>query len=573
MPRVPVYERQVTTAPLPGARLGAQTSPRTFGADVGAGLGAAGEVAQKLYLEEKRKADDLAVTQALGSLTETETTLLHDPQTGALTRRGQDAFAVHEPTLAAFKDTADKLERGLANDEQRYQFRRAALGRRVSVDRQLQQHIGTERVRFYDAETDAFVAKEIGAGVAGFRDPARVEEAIGRVQGALLLHAERHGLGQDWSASKLADATTKIHAGVIERLLANGEDLAARAYYERAKDEIAGGTIANVEKALRVGSVRGESQRAADGIVLKHRDLAEALKAARAIDNPEVRDATEARVKDYFAAAKAAEAERRNDAFRRAHQVLEQAGGNLDAVPPAHLAPLDPNQRHALETRSRQIREGVEPVTDYARYYGLLQLAGTDETRSRFLKTDLLQYRHELDHGKFAELARLQANLRSGKVEDEVLDGYRTKKQVVDDALASIKIDPTPKPGTKHAQTVNAFRKRVDEEIVALQGQTGKKATARDVQEIVDRLLIQGTVPGSGWIFDDRKRLFELEPGEAFDVDVDEIPAAERQKIEEALKRANRPVTPATVLWLFKRKHLQQKPAGGGAAGGTDAAQ
>jgi len=551
MPRVPVYERQVTTQALPGVRLGAQTSPRTFGSDLGAGLSAAGEVAQKLYLEEKRKADQIAVLDADRALVEYETASLYDPKSGALNRRGRDAFGLPDEVLGGFDQTAAEIEKRLTNDEQRLAFKRSAVNRRLDLNRTIQRHVAAEIKAYDNQATESYLANETGAAIAS-GDPDRIALGLERARAALVDHANRNGLPPEWLTQKLTAVATKVHGGTIERLLASGQDRAARAWYDAHKGELAGEDLVRIEKALEVGTLRGESQRRADAILLKHRDLEGAVAAARKVSDPQVRDETERRVKDYFATAKAAEAERRNDAFRRAHQVLEQAGGNLDAVPPAHLAPLDPNQRHALETRSRQIREGVEPVTDYARYYGLLQLAGNDATRSRFIKTDLLQYRHELDHGKFAELARLQANLRSGKAEDEVLDGYRTKKQVVDDALASIKIDPTPKPGTKHAQTVNA----------------------RDVQEIVDRLLIQGTVPGSGWIFDDRKRLFELSPGEGFAVDVDEIPAAERQKIEDALRRNNRPVTPATVVELFRRKHLQQpKPVGSGAIGGSDATQ
>lgn len=482
-----------------------------------------------------------------------------DPErpVGALNRRGRDAFGLPEEVLGAFDKKVAEIERGLSNRDQRLAFRRSANARRFDIHRRIQVHVAGEIRRYDDEVTEGYVGTEVDGAIAAAGDPARVQLGLARASAALTDHAGRNGRPPEWLQGKVADVSTRIHAGVIERLLAQGQDRAAQDYYRETRAAIAGSRQAHLERALEIGSTRGESQRQADRILLEHRDLTEAVAAARKIKDPAVRDATETRVKDYFATAKAAEAEKRTEAFRRAAGVLERSGGNLASMAPGDLALLDPSQRSALETRSRQIREGVEPVTNYETYYGLMSLASADETRGKFLQADLLAHRHELSHRHFEELARLQTSLRSGTKADEVLDGYRTKKQVVDDALASIKIDPTPKHGTKHAEVANNFRKRVDQEVLGLQAQTGKKATSADVQDIVDRLLIQGTIPGSGWFFDDRKRLYELKPGETLAIDVDEIPAAERAKIEDALRRNNRPVNAATIVELFRRKHLR----------------
>lgn len=571
MPRVPVYEQKVAPAALPGVRLGATTSPRTFGADIGAGLANVGDAVNKVYLEEKKKADQIAVLDADRAIVEFETSSLYDPKAGALTKRGRDAFGLPDTLLGAYDAKVAEIEKGLTNDEQRLAFKRSAISRRLDFDRTLQRHVASEIRKYDDQATESYLANETDAAIAS-GDMDRIALSIDRSRAALVDHQKRNGLPPEWLNQRIAAVQTKVHGGTIDRLLATGQDLAAKAYYGEHKAEIGGTELARIEKALEVGTLRGESQRQADGILAKHRDLTEAMAQARKIGDPDVRDEVERRVKDYFATAKAAEAEKRTEAYRRAANTLNQNGGDFGRVAPGDLAYLDGEQYVKLRALARHVREGTEPVTDYGAYYSLLQLAGNDATRAKFLQVDLMEHRHELDNAKFSELARLQANLRSGKADDETLDGYRTKKQVVDDALASIRVDPTPKPGTKHAETVNTFRKRVDEEILAMQRQTGKKATSADVQEVVDRLLIQGTVPGSGWVFDDRKRLFELQPGEAFDVGADEIPAAERKKIEEALTRANRPVTPATVAELFRMRHVRgeqptEKPAGSGAIG------
>lgn len=561
MPRVPIPEREVATAPLPGARLNAQTSARTFGASLGS---AVADIAERAI----DKADQIAVLEADRRLVETETALLHDPKTGALNRRGRDAFAVPEEALGAFDAQTAAIEQGLRGDRQRLAFRRSATARRLDLDRALQRHVAGEIKAYDSAQTEAYLSNELNAGIAAAGDAERIALAGERLRAAVVDHAARNGLPPEWVQQKTGETQTKLHGGVIERLLAAQQDRAAAAYYDAHKDSITGTERARLEKALEVGSTRGESQRQADAILAQHPDRAAALAAAKGIAEPTVRDAVETRLRQAFADREQARAERERTLFRNAATAVERTGDTTQ-VAPSVWAELEPAHRAALETRARQVREGVEPVTNYQRYYDLMNLASADETRHKFVQVDLMQYRGELSNRHFEELARLQGSLRTGTKADEALDGYRTKKQIVDDSMRTIGLDPTvtDKTSKKKAEQVNLFRRRVDEEILALQAQTGKKATGQDVQTIVDNLLIKGTVPGSGWIWDDSKRLYELKPGEAIDIPPDEIPPAERAKIEEALKRRNVAVTPANIAAAFRLKLQRQKPAGGGAIG------
>lgn len=557
MPRVPLPEREVATAPLPGVRLTAQTSARTFGASLGS---AGADIAERAI----DKADQIAVLEADRRLVETETALLHDPKTGALNRRGRDAFAVPEEALGAFDAQAAAIEQGLRGDRQRLAFRRSATARRLDLDRALQRHVAGEIKAYDSAQTDAYLSNELAAGIAAAGDTERIALAGERLRAAVVDHAARNGLPPEWVQQKTGETQTKLHGGVIERLLATQQDRAAAAYYDAHKDSITGTERARLEKALEVGSTRGESQRQADAILAQQPDRGAALTAAKAIAEPAVRDAVETRLRQAFADREQARAERERNLFRNAATAVERTGDTTQ-VAPSVWAELEPAHRAALENRARQVREGVEPVTDYQRYYDLVSLASADETRHKFVQVDLMQYRGELSNRHFEELARLQRSLRTGTKADEALDGYRTKKQIVDDSMRTIGLDPTvtDKTSKKKAEQVNLFRRRVDEEILALQAQTGKKATGQDVQAIVDNLLIKGTVPGSGWIWDDSKRLYELKPGEAIDIPADEIPPTERAKIEEALKRRGVAVTPANIAAAFRLKLQRQKPAGG----------
>lgn len=242
----------------------------------------------------------------------------------------------------------------------------------------------------------------------------------------------------------------------------------------------------------------------------------------------------------------------RETLFNTASLQVEQTG-SVASIPPELWASMDKNQRDSLTTYARNIAEGTHIPTDWNTYYQLKTQAADPSTRKSFEREDLTKYRAKLGPTEYKELIGEQASLRDGKGSKQ-LDGYLTKAQIVDNTLGGIGIDSSPKPG-KQAKEVSEFRRMVDSEITALQSSTGKEATNDDVQKIVDNLIVKGRVPGSGIIWDDEKRRYQLKSGEQIIVeDKNEIPSREIEKIEAALRSRGRPVNDQTVLQLYNQK-------------------
>jgi hypothetical protein len=115
------------------------------------------------------------------------------------------------------------------------------------------------------------------------------------------------------------------HVGVIDRLLANDQDLAAKQYYDAHKADVTGAATIAVERALEEGSTRGESQRQADTITAKAATLGDALTQVRAIADPKVRDATEERVRKFFSEKAENLRQQRDAGMQRATNLVEQS--------------------------------------------------------------------------------------------------------------------------------------------------------------------------------------------------------------------------------------------------------
>jgi hypothetical protein len=93
MPTVPRYEQRVGQAALPNARVSTNAPIEAFGG--GQGLQQVAQAAQEtleIVRKEREKADQLAVLEADTKAARLKTSLFFDPKTGAMTRKGKDAF-------------------------------------------------------------------------------------------------------------------------------------------------------------------------------------------------------------------------------------------------------------------------------------------------------------------------------------------------------------------------------------------------------------------------------------------------------------------------------------------------
>jgi hypothetical protein len=556
MPTVPRLNPQaVQQRAIQGARVSADTSVETFGGGQALtqrqqALTGIAETVTRIEQEERQKANDIATTDYYTKLAQKKQELFWDTNKGVIARKGKDSFSALDDYGKEFDAYADELEQGLASPEQREMAQKIRARERLEFDESIHRHMAKESSEFQDQTVKAGIKTARDEAVLNYMDPEKVKRSI-QLQESLIMQGAS-GKPPALVQAEVQEVRSQTHASVIERRLTNGDDTGAMKYFEAVKGEITDPTsLKHLETALNEGKLRGQSQRTSLSIVRGSADLGEALEKTLAIKDPKLQDEVRSRVKDYFQTKKAAEKERQDELFQAAANFTEQTKERPD---PVTWSALDLSQRNAIDARIKQLKEGVQPETKWDSYYELKTLASSPATRSQFLQTNLLQYRTQFADTEFKELVNLQTSLRKGdeKVE-KILDGFRSDSAIVNDALKEIGVNPSPKPGSDDAMKVSLFRRKVDEQVQLLQQRTGKKITNDEMQNIVDNLTIKG-VTEKGWIWDTKKRAFELERGEEFEVDPRTIPGAERKKIEAAIRSLGGTVTDTKVAELYKKK-------------------
>lgn len=251
MPSVPRYTRQVEEQVGGGVPQLNRDIPRdatgggpAFDRMIDAGvraLGGLGEIAAV----EKRKADQLVYQDAMKQATEKAIDLQYNSKTGAMNRKGKDAFGLPDEIKQNWDLGLQDIRKNLHNDEQREAFERSAQSIWLDLYGNVQRHVATEQESYDKESTNGYLATERNAASLNYLQPKRIQESIDRQKQAIVNYAARNGhpVGEDgsvdeWTQAKVAEAISETHADVIEKMLGTGFVGEAKAYYELHKDEL-----------------------------------------------------------------------------------------------------------------------------------------------------------------------------------------------------------------------------------------------------------------------------------------------------------------------------------------------
>jgi hypothetical protein len=562
MPTVARYgERKVDTDPLGDVRKRAAETDLSAGAGLAAAQGQSAEAlgnvgglamhigvqqVTAIVAEERKKADEVARLAWQNALGQAHNKLMYDPDAGALTVKGKAAMELPERVMTEFNKTAGALEAGLATEEQRQQFAHDRSQFSLQLDGELRRHVFGEMQTYRGEELQGVLSSSYETAVANALDPRRVGDSLQRGVEAITTNAPRLGLGPEAVKMQVAAFESKTHVGVINRLLANDKTAAAKIYYEEAKPQIHGDAMAAIEKAIEAGGQKAAAQSETERILALGLSPKAQILEAKKITDPDVQDQVRGRLEHEQAVADKAKRDDEEVLVDRAYNTIYKTH-DVNSLDPATRAALG-KHLPGLQAFANNLARGVPVVTDLGTYYSLMDAASKDP--AEFATRNLRPLMATLDEGDFKHVVAVQMAIRGSKKEiDQTLAGIRTHAQIVTDTLTQYHIPTAEKDqSARQRDGIAQLRRMLDLRVEAAQA-GGKKVSNEEVQQTLDTILSTSEhVPGSLWNL--------LVPGEhvagydrrVIDLQYKDVPAIERTKIEGALRRDGKPVSPQTVL-------------------------
>lgn len=264
MPTVPRRQGQIGTAPLPGVRVSPQAPDAAFGVpgngvDVTSPL--AGVIAPMVQ-KARRDADQIAALDSDNQIAQLST----DLETRALSRQGKNALD-NADVFTDFDKGAGDIENGLASDEQKMAFRRAADARRQSLYASVERHAATQHEEFDRDTTSSALDLRTDAALKNYDDPGIRQQSMDEARAILKDFGARQGWSPETTDQKVATQLSRMHSSVM-RQFADAKQLPeAVAYYEDHKDEFVGEDGVKASALASAARVQNDGDEAARAIL------------------------------------------------------------------------------------------------------------------------------------------------------------------------------------------------------------------------------------------------------------------------------------------------------------------
>ncbi len=268
MPRVPTVTNQsVESRGIPSARVADQSL--NLGGAIQSLTGAARGLQQQFAREaqvERDRADNAAVIEAETGLDNYENTALFDPQAGAFTRKGKNAFDLPNQVLPAYDAEVKRIEDGLGSDRAKQAFKQRAARRRAGIGQQLNRYESQQRDVYYDEQDLAGLKSSQGVAANYFSEPARISEELAKQDAIIDARGARKGLSAEQVQEAKRASRSGTHTDVVQRFFSTGDYAGGGKYFEANREQIGSDDATRIESALSIERRRAaeQAQRDAD---------------------------------------------------------------------------------------------------------------------------------------------------------------------------------------------------------------------------------------------------------------------------------------------------------------------
>lgn len=503
MPRVPTYDNyQVQQNQIPniqvrppGVRFESQfsqeqaTRPGREMQQMGNNVMEGGAAFARVYAEEVERANQVRVNDAMNKAAKARLELTYSPEAGYVNLRGEAALkrpgdkSLDVEYTEKLQSHFNEIAKGLGNDEQRARFKDQSDKLLLQFQGNLSQHVSKEFVEYQVGVQDGTIQTAREQMALSWSDPNAIQQGKDAIKAAVYEKGRMLGLSAKQVEAGMTEALSPAHAAVISSAVDSGNVAYAKEYLKQYNTELTPQARLQLTKVVDAGDFEQRTQQAAGELWAKFEgDPAAALAEARQRFSGKDEDAIVTRIKTLDSERVALRERAQKDAADKAWGIYARSG-SLGKVPASVLAAMDGKDLEAIRRTARADAEGKTRKTDPSIYYALTMAAAMDPN---FKNEDLRRYSDKLSPSDFKHFVDMQGKAaKPGEIE-QVATANQQKEAIVK-ALGLEK------------QDVGVFHQVADKALFAAQAEKGRNLTQEERQKVLDRLVLQGTTPGSVW--------------------------------------------------------------------------
>jgi hypothetical protein len=494
MPVVPTYDNLTQRLqPANNVQQSSIASPELF-----AGMTQAGnlnKLAQGLnniaVIEDKRQ-NELDTATALSAEAKTREAYLQF-QSEARSRRGLAADGLTKDTEKWWETTARQYTEKMTPNQQRLYVERLRGVRLSTLDSMSQYQDGQVRA----AKQEGALASIDSSIKLSLDDPSNAglaTDALRNIQVTVSRLAAENGDTPEKAQLDMLKYTSQYHSGMLQNMM-DGNPEQARAYMNKFGAQMLpaarGQFVKSLEIAERNVKVLGEVS-VAMGTAQSETEALSMVREKFATDADGMKLAVQ-EVKSRFKEQEEATQQAQKQAFDRAWTIAVEQGKGRRGVDAQTLSMLTPQQRDSIDDemyqrtervrvaqdRAESKREKQDNVAAWDNYYAIRQQAR--DNPQAFKNRDLREDFRNIPKEKREELIDLQ-----GKKPEEIKD-VTTLDGQISLTVGALGIEKTDK---------YKFESVIRDAVLTEQKKQGKPLGEEARQKIIDRMVIEGEVPG-----------------------------------------------------------------------------
>jgi hypothetical protein len=573
---------RIPTPALPGQEVGSvrgrvvaqpfqnlQTSADMFGAAQGRALQQASKAMDAFadgLLKSAEQDDTTALLETQAASSEFETDLMNNAETGVLSRKLKGAQGASKDAMSAFDNWAASQPAATttAGRAAQMQFfnkmkasilKRAAAHERVEVNKykasQLTTIIGNSQTRMADL----------------YNDDATLSNERKSIEASAGNYADYSQLDAEGRATYIREQLSKGSKSAISAAVSKQDYVRAKTLLDRYSDEMMPQDREAAAKLVQGATIKGEGQRAADGIMAKPGLTDEQrLAEARKLSDPAIRDEAVSRVRARIDEAevfkKRAIADRFDNASERAakgESISEADLDGLDYYQRKHIRDAEDNARKtAADPDYNRPGDGGVSMDDY-------RTKSADPTYLTGIGLDDLKAKYELNVTK-AEWNMIASEWRSANLAAATLKASDERKINEEQRKVSMASSDLALLKTTFRATTSKNPDKEHKGFLAWQLEFNRQAMAANAttpaqrSEIINRMAASKVVYDNDW-WDSTAQAFQLTEKQIKNLAEDaDVPDSQVDLFKQtyptmssSLNAQKVPITRASLLAEWKR--------------------
>ncbi len=519
MPRVPPAPQTVVTESVGSAPIQAPLQ-RDRGVDV-SGLAQGFDVAADAFEKANLQLSQIRLSEAETEVMARWNARLYEDDDAYYKLQGKESVEALDDRMKELAEIQNDVSSRLQTGREKRIFNTAMTGRHQQSRVKMSMRSFDERQQWDKTTSIANMQAQLesaanDSSVENLRvTKARIEEEAASI-------ARIDGLPPEEQARAAGVAVSGMYRAAIETTMIADLDH-AQSLFDRFGDEILADDRLAISKALKDRTITQRSREEADRIRANGGTLEDQLAAARRIKNTEVRDRTVTRITSSFNQDEAADAQQNRDLYNSlGSDVLD--GSSTDAIrtslPDAWASITQAQREHLISIEKAQ---GKTIVTDWGRWSDLTLMPVNELARIHPMDERL-----NLADSQYKDLLTLVKEARTGSPGFALTSIVSPYQRLVIAAGGANKLKKD-----KGQLLTRELTERLD----AFEKNKGSKATPKEIDDIIDPLIVEVEIPGSVSRFPILRLLTPDPDVQVFQITITDVPTDDQNKITEYYQR------------------------------------